>query len=82
MTRETILTTQELRRLNGEDKPAYTAYQGVVEDGSDYPCWRSDLYEHPNLPGQDLTSDLTEAPHQTEVFTRPCIRRVGRLFQG
>jgi predicted heme/steroid binding protein len=82
VTRERIFTTQEPRRLNGENKPAYTAYQGVVDDGSDCPSWRSDLYEHPNLPEQDLTSELTEAPHQTEVFTRPCIRRVGRLFLG
>jgi predicted heme/steroid binding protein len=76
---EHILTEGELRRFDGESGPLYIAYRGVVYDVSDCPKWRAGLHEGLHFPGQDLTSELVEAPHGEEVFLRPCLRRVGRL---
>ena len=70
----------ELRRYDGDEKPIYIAYQGIVYDVSDCPRWKSGLHEHLHFPGQDLTSELYDAPHSDEVFTRPCVKRVGRLI--
>ena len=73
-------TEQELKRYNGErGERAYVAYQGVVYDVGDCPKWRTGLHEDLHFPGFDLTSELPEAPHGREVFTRPCVKRVGVL---
>jgi predicted heme/steroid binding protein len=37
------------------------------------------MHEQLHFAGQDLTSELPEAPHEAEVFDRPCVRRVGPL---
>jgi predicted heme/steroid binding protein len=37
------------------------------------------LHEGMHFPGQDLTTELSDAPHGEEVFSRPCVRLVGRL---
>jgi predicted heme/steroid binding protein len=79
---ECILTEGELRRFDGENGPIYVAFRGVIYDVSDCPKWRSGLHEGLHFPGQDLTSELVEAPHGEEVFLRPCLRRVGRLRSG
>jgi predicted heme/steroid binding protein len=76
---EKRITLAELRRCDGESGPAYIAYQGVVYDVSDCPKWRLGLHENQHFPGQDLSSALVEAPHAAEVFSRPCVRRVGIL---
>jgi predicted heme/steroid binding protein len=76
---EPIFTVQQLRRYDGEDGPMYIAYGGVIYDVTDCPHWRHGLHEGLHFPGQDLTDELENAPHQSEVFRRPCIRRVGRL---
>jgi predicted heme/steroid binding protein len=76
---EPIFTLRELRRFDGEDNPVYIAYGGVVYDLSDCPKWRTGMHEQLHFPGQDLTGELLEAPHAEEVFTRPCVRRVGLL---
>ena len=70
----------ELRRCDGErGNPKYVAYSGFVYDVTDCPKWRLALHENLHFPGQDLTSELPDAPHGQEVFTRPCVKRVGRL---
>lgn len=76
---ERIFTPRELSRFDGERGPAYIAYEGIVYDVSDCPKWRLGLHEGQHFPGQDLTGELGPAPHQAEVFLRPCVRRVGRL---
>lgn len=77
---ERVFSAQELSRYNGErGRPAYIAFAGVVYDVSDCPKWRTGLHQGLHFPGQDLTAALPEAPHAAEVFTRPCLRRVGRL---
>lgn len=79
MSAERVFTEMELRRFDGEDGPMYIAYQGVVYDVSGCPRWRSGLHERLHYPGLDLTAALPEAPHAADVFTRPCVKRVGLL---
>lgn len=70
----------ELRRNTGErGTRKYIAYKGVVYDVTDCPKWRGDLHEDLHFPGQDLSSELGEAPHAEDVFRRPCVKIVGRL---
>ena len=60
-------------------RPAYVACGGVVYDVSDCPKWRTGFHEQLHFAGQDLTSELPDAPHASEVFDRPCVKRVGIL---
>ena len=75
-----LITDLELRRQNGErGARKFVAYNGVVYDVTDCPKWRLDLHENLHFPGQDLTSELPDAPHTEDVFTRPCVKVVGRF---
>ena len=75
---ERRFTELGLRRYNGEGgRRMYVAHAGVVYDVSDCPKWRTGLHEQLHFPGQDLTSELPDAPHAEEVFSRPCVKRVG-----
>ena len=74
------ITISELRRNSGDmGTPKYVAYQGVVYDVSDCPRWRKELHERMHFPGQDLTTELGEAPHLADVFSRPCVKPIGYL---
>jgi predicted heme/steroid binding protein len=76
------ITLAELRRNNGDPgRRKYVAYQGIVYDVTDCPRWRLDLHEREHFSGLDLTSELKEAPHKADVFTRPCVEVVGILIQ-
>jgi len=80
MSEERIFTEAQLRLYNGEDDPRiYIAYQGIVYDVSDCPRWRRGMHERLHFPGQDLSGEIGDAPHGADVFTRPCVRVVGRL---
>lgn len=82
-TPERVITQSELRRNTGErGAPKWIAYDGIVYDVTDCPKWRSDMHERLHFPGQDLTTELADAPHKNEVFTRPCVKIVGRLEQN
>jgi predicted heme/steroid binding protein len=75
-----IVTIAELRRNTGErGSRKFIAYNGIVYDVTDCPKWRGELHEDMHFPGQDLTSELAEAPHAQDVFLRPCVKIVGRL---
>jgi predicted heme/steroid binding protein len=75
-----IITQLELSRNNGDrSTPKWIAFEGIVYDVTDCPKWRMDMHEHLHFPGQDLTSELPDAPHKADVFTRPCVKIVGRL---
>jgi predicted heme/steroid binding protein len=77
---DTIVTQMELKRSTGErGTRKLVAYQGIVYDVTDCPKWRTDLHEQLHFPGQDLTSELPEAPHQADVFLRPCVKIIGKL---
>ncbi|MCK7520554.1 MAG: hypothetical protein MZV64_24095 [Ignavibacteriales bacterium] len=75
-----IVTEMELRRNDGErSSRKYVAHKGIVYDVTDCPKWRQELHENLHFPGQDLTSELSDAPHAEDVFARPCVRIVGKL---
>jgi predicted heme/steroid binding protein len=76
---EARITLLQLRRADGEDGPMYVAYDGIVYDVSLCPRWRSGLHEQQHFPAQDLSGEMADAPHGMEVFSRPCVRRVGVL---
>ena len=77
---ERVFTPRELQRYNGErGERVYLAHAGVVYDVTDCPKWRSGMHEQLHFAGFDLTGELPDAPHGREVFTRPCVQRVGVL---
>lgn len=80
---ERVFTEAELKHYNGErGRPAYIAHAGVVYDVSDCPKWRTGQHEQLHFAGFDLTRSLHKAPHQAEVFGRPCVKRVGILLSA
>jgi predicted heme/steroid binding protein len=77
---ERIFSVQQLRSYTGErGSPMYIAFRGVVYDVTHCPKWRRGLHEQLHWPGQDLTAELSDAPHNESVFEHPCVKRVGRL---
>ncbi len=74
------VTLAELRRNTGErGSRKYIAYQGIIYHVTDCPRWRPDLHEQLHFAGQDLTSELPDAPHGEEVFLHKDVKVVGRL---
>jgi predicted heme/steroid binding protein len=79
---ERNVTLAELRRNNGDfGSRKYVAYDGVVYDVTDCPRWRLDLHERQHFAGLDLSGEMAEAPHKEDVFSRPCVKVIGRLAQ-
>jgi predicted heme/steroid binding protein len=76
---ERVFTLNELRRYDGEDGEMLIAYDGIVYDITGCPKWHTGLHEGLHFPGQDLSSEIGDAPHGEEVLRRPCVKRVGRL---
>ncbi len=75
-----IISLLELKRSNGErGTRKFIAYKDIVYDVTDCPKWKKDLHENLHFPGQDLTSELPDAPHKEEVFKHDCVKIVGRL---
>jgi predicted heme/steroid binding protein len=64
------ITNRQLSLHNGQDKPdVWIAYLGKVYDVTESRLWLSGKhYEH--WAGQDLTSELKDAPHTKSVFSR------------
>ncbi|MCH7397520.1 cytochrome b5 [Belliella sp. DSM 107340] len=63
-------TKQQLALRNGQDKPEiWIAYKGMIYDVSNSRLWKNGKhYEH--WAGQDLTEELTDAPHTEKVFEK------------
>ena len=81
-TPDRIVTFLELRRNNGDrGSRKFVAHKGIVYDVTDCPKWRDEMHEKLHVPGQDLPSDLPDAPHEEEVFLHDCVKIVGR-FEG
>lgn len=75
-----IITEMELRRNTGErGTRKFIACNGIIYDVTDCPKWRLGMHENLHFPGQDLTSELPEAPHKEDVFSRPCVKAIGKL---
>ena len=77
-----FITELELHRNTGErGTHKWIAYNGVIYDVTDCPKWRTDMHEWLHFPGQDLSTELPDAPHKEDVFTRPCVKIIGRLLE-
>lgn len=75
-----LITLQDLRRNNGErGSRKWIAHNGIVYDVTDCPRWREAMHEALHFPGQDLTSELSDAPHGEVVFRSPCLIAIGHL---
>jgi len=70
-------TISQLALRNGQDKPQiWVAVDGIIYDVSESRLWRNGKhYEH--WAGQDLTSELEDAPHSKSVFSR--FKKVGKI---
>jgi len=74
-----IISLLELKRNMGERGACkFIAHKGIVYDVTDCLKWKNDLHENLHFPGQNLTSELPNAPHKEEVFNRDCVKIVGR----
>ena len=79
-TPERIISILELRRNTGErGSRKWIAHDGIVYDVTDCPRWQKEMHERLHFPGQDLTSEIPDAPHKGDVFTRPCVKIIGKL---
>jgi len=69
---------QQLALRNGQDKPeVWVAYEGKIYDVSKSRLWRNGKhYEH--WAGQDLTTELANAPHSEKVFDK--FEIIGKLL--
>jgi predicted heme/steroid binding protein len=70
-------TKQQLALRNGQDKPQiWVAYRGVIYDVGESRLWKKGKhYEH--WAGQDLTEELSDAPHTETVFDK--FKAIGKL---
>ena len=79
-TPERIISIFELRRNTGErGSRKWIAHDGIVYDVTDCPRWQKEMHERLHFAGQDLTSEIPDAPHKGDVFTRPCVKIIGKL---
>ncbi|MDT8338298.1 MAG: 2-oxoacid:acceptor oxidoreductase subunit alpha [Sulfurimonas sp.] len=63
------MTIDELKQYNGKDgAKAYIAYKNVVYDVTDSPLWSGGEHEGMHFAGVDLTAQLANAPHGSDVF--------------
>jgi predicted heme/steroid binding protein len=65
-----IFTKAQLALRNGQDKDdIWVAFEGKIYDVTTSRLWRNGKhYEH--WAGQDLTEELTDAPHSDRVFSK------------
>lgn len=66
-----VFTRAELARYNGRDgQPMYVAYRGIVYDVSASALWLDGEHQFSHSAGDDLTSEMDQAPHGNEVMER------------
>jgi|GEM_PF-41418 len=72
-----VYSRSQLALRNGQDKPeVWIAYKGLIYDVSRSRLWfNGKHYEH--WAGQDLTTELADAPHDEWVFEH--FDAIGRL---
>lgn len=65
-----VYSRSQLALRNGQDREEiWVAYEGKIYDVSKSRLWRNGKhYEH--WAGQDLTAELSKAPHTTIVFDK------------
>ncbi len=69
---------EELQKRDGQEgRPAYVAVKGRVYDVSGSKLWRGGTHVRRHHAGQDLSLDITAAPHDESVLER--VPLVGQL---
>ena len=65
-----VYSKQQLALRNGQDRPeVWIAYKGKIYDVGQSRLWKAGKhYEH--WAGQDLTDELSDAPHTDAVFEK------------
>jgi predicted heme/steroid binding protein len=79
-TEDHIFREVDLRRYGGDDGPIYVAYQGIVYDVTASRRWHDGFHEGQHFAGQDLSAEMSAAPHSDDVLKRLGIHKVGRLL--
>jgi predicted heme/steroid binding protein len=73
-------TQEELKEYDGkEGRKAYVACNGYIYDVMDNFLWKDGKHQVTHHAGEDLTGELSEAPHDMEFLKRFPV--VGRLKQ-
>ena len=72
-----LYTKSQLALRNGQDKPEiWVCSKGIIYDVTPSRLWKKGMhYEH--WAGQDLTQELSDAPHSESVFLK--FKKVGRI---
>lgn len=74
------MTLTELESYDGRDgRRAYIAVNGTIYDVTDSPRWENGLHPPDHQAGQDLTDELSSAPHVRTVIERFPV--VGKLAE-
>jgi len=70
-------TLNQLALRNGQDREEiWIAFQGIIYDVTESRLWKNGKhYEH--WAGQDLTQELSDAPHTQAVFER--FKAIGKV---
>ena len=72
------MTRDELRQFDGqEDRRAFIAVNKTIYDVTDSPLWENGFHKPDHRAGQDLTEELSSAPHVRAVVER--FPAVGKL---
>ena len=65
------MTLEELAGTDGQDgRRAYIAVNGTIYDVTESPRWQNGMHPPDHKAGQDLTEELTKAPHVRSVVER------------
>lgn len=73
-------TTEELKKFDGNNNPAYIAYKGKVYDVADSWHWKNGKHHALHQAGKDLTKELEKAPHGKDLIEKFPV--VGKLKEG
>jgi len=66
-----FFTLDQLKQFDGRaGKPAYVAVKGKVYDVSRSDLWADGDHQGMHSAGADLTTEITDAPHEEDVLTR------------
>lgn len=76
---ERTITREELRKHDGIGLPSWVAVDGIVYDVGKSFQWIRGKHQELHFAGNELSSDLEDAPHGAEVFAK--FPKVGRLLQ-